>query len=361
MISRRANDNSSPKYVDPSVQLNAGLWSLFAGATIFLALRVWIKVTRGHGLWWDDHILLVTWVILAANNSIISVEYATGYVTDTWDDRMHILINVTSCGTLVGQALSKTAFAVTLLKLTKGWQRWILWYCIASMNLYMVLKVFFQWGKVCGKSSYDVWYRLDFCLHPKFRDDFKEGGNVYNIIMDFVLATFPWVITWKLDMRRVEKIGLCVTMSLGMIVAVIAAIRTGWKDEGNQKDAYYFWRNAHSNIWYSSEIVGTIIVQCIPVMRPMLRDIHMSLTSRRLASAADNTARRSKMPIAFTGNQNSHKAHIFSDAKSNTYNDGRNDGDVDSWDSQGIYQKVDFELTTMEIKPDKGAKNTSLV
>jgi hypothetical protein len=37
---------------------------------------------------------------------------------------------------------------------------------------------------------------------------------VYNIIMDFVLASFPWVITWNLDMRRVEKIGLCITMSL---------------------------------------------------------------------------------------------------------------------------------------------------
>ncbi|CAO2651838.1 Nn.00g001210.m01.CDS01 [Neocucurbitaria sp. VM-36] len=361
MISRRKHDDSSHGYVDPSLQLNAGLWTLFAGASVFLALRVWIKTTRGHGLWWDDHILLVSWMILLANNTMISVEYATGYVTDTWDDRMHILINITSCGTLIGQALTKTAFAVTLLKLTKGWQRWILWYCIGSMNLYMVVKVFFQWAKICGKPSYDVWYRLDMCLDSKFRDDFKEGGNVYNIIMDFVLATFPWVITWKLDMRKVEKIGLCVTMSLGMIVAIIAAIRTGWKDEGNVKDEWYFWRNAHSNIWYSSEIVGTIIVQCIPVMRPLLRDIHMSLTSKRLASAAENTARRSKMPVAYGGNHNSHKAHIYSDARSNTYNDAKNETDIDSWDSQGIYQKMDFELTTMEIKPEKEGKNTSLV
>lgn len=79
-----------------------------------------------------------------------------------------------------------------------------------------------------------------------------------------------------------------------MVVAIVAAIRTGWKDEGNDKDAWYFWRNAHSNIWYSSEIVGTIIVQCIPVLRPFLRDIKTSLTSRRLGSTVDHTARRSK-------------------------------------------------------------------
>jgi hypothetical protein len=82
---------------------------------------------------------------------------------------MHILITITSCGTLVGQALSKTAFAVTLIKLTKGWTHpvyhWALWFCI------------FQWGKICNKKSYDVYYRLDFCLDAKFRDDFKEAGN----------------------------------------------------------------------------------------------------------------------------------------------------------------------------------------
>jgi hypothetical protein len=147
---------------------------------------------------------------------------------------MHILINITSCGTLLGQALTKTAFAATLLKLTKtkNWYQGILWFVIVSMNSYMVVKVIFQWTKVCNEKSYNVWYRLDFCIDKTFRTRFKEGGNgkriahtggyfllltlhpAYNIIMDFVLAAFPWVITWNLDMRRVEKIGLCITMSL---------------------------------------------------------------------------------------------------------------------------------------------------
>lgn len=62
MISRRKHDGAQHGYVDPAVQLNVGLWTLFAGATVFLAMRIWIKVTRRHGLWWDDHILLISWV-----------------------------------------------------------------------------------------------------------------------------------------------------------------------------------------------------------------------------------------------------------------------------------------------------------
>lgn len=90
---------------------------------------------------------------------------------------MHILINISSCGTLIGQAWTKTAFGVTLLRMSNRWQSWILWFCIFTMNLYMLLKVIFQWAKVCGKDSYQNWYRLDFCIGWEFRDDFKEGGN----------------------------------------------------------------------------------------------------------------------------------------------------------------------------------------
>ncbi|KAF1935102.1 hypothetical protein EJ02DRAFT_362234 [Clathrospora elynae] len=348
MISSRKHDESGHDYVDPSVQLNVGLWTLFAGATVFLALRIWIKITRRNGLWWDDHILLISWVILFANDITISVEYATGYVTQKWDDRMHILITITSCGTLIGQALTKTAFAVTLLKLTNNWLRWVLWFCIVSMNLFMVSKVILQWGKVCDKRSYDVWYRLDLCIPWGVRDSIKEGGNVYNIIMDFVLAAFPWILTWNLDMRKAEKFGLCVAMSLGMIIAIVSAVRTTWKfDDVNVKDAWYFWRNAHSNIWYSSEVVGTIIVQCIPVLRPLMRDMKTSLKSKRLGSIVDGENRCSKWIPPPTIGSKSHNAHIYSDARS-TCNDIKNEPHPDAWDTQGIFQTKDFEMTTVE-------------
>ncbi|KAF5010529.1 hypothetical protein FDECE_3311 [Fusarium decemcellulare] len=281
-------------FVNPYPELNAGLWTLFAGATVFLGLRLWVKITRRHGMWYDDYILIVSWIILLSTNSLIIHQFATGYVledsTQKWDDRMHILINISSCGTLIGQAWTKTAFGVTLLRMSNQWQKWILWFCIVTMNVYMVLKVIFQWAKVCDKDSYQEWYRLDFCIGWKFRDNFKEGGNVYNIIMDFIFAAFPWLITRSLEMRRVEKVGLCLTMSLGMIVAIVSAIRVGWKDQGNERDEYYMWRNGMSQIWYSSEVAGTIIVQCIPILRPILRDIHTSLTSRKLDSDGRSVA-----------------------------------------------------------------------
>jgi hypothetical protein len=43
-------------------RLIASCWSLTAAAGILLILRVYCKLWRGRGLWWDDHLLIISWV-----------------------------------------------------------------------------------------------------------------------------------------------------------------------------------------------------------------------------------------------------------------------------------------------------------
>jgi hypothetical protein len=111
-------------------------------------------------------------------DAIITYEFTTGYVSGNWNDRMHILINISSCGTLIGQAWSKTALGITLLRLSSKKQLAILWFCIITMNIFMIFKVFFQWAKYCGKDGYQNWYRLQgHCISYTFEEHFKVGGN----------------------------------------------------------------------------------------------------------------------------------------------------------------------------------------
>lgn len=49
-------------YISPEKEVNAGLWTLFAGASVFLGLRIWCKYTRRNGLWYDDYVLILSWV-----------------------------------------------------------------------------------------------------------------------------------------------------------------------------------------------------------------------------------------------------------------------------------------------------------
>lgn len=52
----------------------------------------------------------------------------------------------------------------------------------------------------------------------------------------------------------------------------------------------------YGNYRYSAEVAGTIIVQCIPILRPFLRDMHTSLTSKKLddTEIGQSVTRRSR-------------------------------------------------------------------
>ncbi|POS74918.1 hypothetical protein DHEL01_v206696 [Diaporthe helianthi] len=275
------------QFVDPSSQVNWGIWTLFVGATAFLALRIWSKMHRRHGLWWDDHILVSSWAVLLATNIFITIELATGYVSETWDDRMLILVSISSCLITVGQTLSKTAFAVTLLRITESWQRFALWVIIVSLNLYLAILLILNWVNYCDQDVY--WWKIPVVCAPyDIIFQIKIGQNVFNIIIDFVLSLFPWLVTWKLRIERYEKIGLCVAMSLGTIIAIFTSVRT-WvmlDPNLNAYDSWYVWRQGHIEIWYQAEVAGTIIVQTLPVIRLIIQDLQMSLMSTKLNETA---------------------------------------------------------------------------
>lgn len=65
---RRDHDNVV--YYNPAGEIYTGLWILFAASTVFLALRLWCKLTRRHGLWYDDYVLLAAYVSTDATSSL---------------------------------------------------------------------------------------------------------------------------------------------------------------------------------------------------------------------------------------------------------------------------------------------------
>jgi len=45
-----------------STELNATIWSLNFLAFAFVGLRIYLKLSRGRKLWWDDYVLLASFV-----------------------------------------------------------------------------------------------------------------------------------------------------------------------------------------------------------------------------------------------------------------------------------------------------------
>lgn len=70
LLERRADDNGTITKVIPEedyhksrvFEVNFSCWALTALAAAFMGLRIYCKKYRGRGLWWDDHVLILSWV-----------------------------------------------------------------------------------------------------------------------------------------------------------------------------------------------------------------------------------------------------------------------------------------------------------
>ncbi len=49
------HDNAGPK-------LDAVMWIMVVISAMFLSLRIYCKFLRHNGLWWDDYVLIASWV-----------------------------------------------------------------------------------------------------------------------------------------------------------------------------------------------------------------------------------------------------------------------------------------------------------
>ena len=51
------------------------IWAFTVASAVFLALRIYCKLSRGRFLWWDDHFLIASWVSKACVTSRAALRY----------------------------------------------------------------------------------------------------------------------------------------------------------------------------------------------------------------------------------------------------------------------------------------------
>lgn len=68
-----------------------------------------------------------------------------GYDITDWPSYMYVA-NITGVCSIIAAAWSKTSFAITLLRLVReGWMRWLVWFIIASVNIFLGLSCIFTY------------------------------------------------------------------------------------------------------------------------------------------------------------------------------------------------------------------------
>ncbi|KAI8940708.1 hypothetical protein NX059_001974 [Plenodomus lindquistii] len=267
-------------------------WWLTILCGAFLALRIYAKVSRKQGLWWDDHILITSWVLLLIQGIILQVGQSLGFgkrIVDIPVQNLPTIIIGTSVGASIScfaSTFSKISFGVTLLRLTTGSLRWFVWFCIVSLFLVML------------PSALNTWIQC----RPlaKTWDDSIEGtcwpANVtvnYGIfnaawcaVADFALALIPWKLIWGLQLQMREKIGIGIAMSMGILAGICAIVKGIYIVQLRQQD--FFYNGKDVTIWTVVETATAIIAASIPVLRVFFKEKVSSYTGSRGKSSRNS-------------------------------------------------------------------------
>ncbi len=83
----------------------------------------------------------------------------------------------------------------------------------------------------------------------------------------------PWPVIWKLQMKKKEKIGVGIAMSMGIIAGIMATVKTASLNKLSTNDSF---DAAHLSEFDTAEISVTIMAASIPAMRVLFRDLQSS-------------------------------------------------------------------------------------
>jgi hypothetical protein len=206
--------------------LLATIWTLIAISGIFLALRVYCRLSRARSLWWDDIILIASWVCILVTDIITTwLVVALNFGVHSWDfdfinnlNAMLLPLLVRGTFSITALAWSKTAFAITLLRLTDGWTKRIVWFLLVTINISLGLSALLPWVSCTPlKGAWLAFEPGKKCWDQKVMLHYNIFSGAYSAAADVALALLPWSFLRTLQMKRKEKIGAGVAMSMGIL------------------------------------------------------------------------------------------------------------------------------------------------
>ncbi|KAJ3546329.1 hypothetical protein NM208_g2052 [Fusarium decemcellulare] len=258
-------------------------WALTLAATILLLLRIYCKLWRGKGLWWDDHLLCLSSIALviavSINTYIVSLGFGSHIDTISHDNLKLIALNTILVATFscLATSLSKASFAVTLYRLTSNrWMRWLLIFIIVSVSIFLNLIWIFGLVKCTPFERVIDSSAPGKCWDKQKLFTYQLFASCYSAALDFVLAFLPWPIIVGISLRWRERVGVAIAMSLGVVAGVTAIVKTTLAT--SMKSADFTYERADLTIWTVAEPAASIMAISIPVLRMFYTELR---TSRR--------------------------------------------------------------------------------
>ncbi|KAK3312898.1 hypothetical protein B0H66DRAFT_382804 [Apodospora peruviana] len=276
---------------DQGRQSLAAIWTLVALATIFISLRFYAKIWRLGSLWYDDWVLFASWAcfIIDAAMSQRAIDLGLGkYPCDIDPSHFSTIAlegeNIGASFGMLAVVWSKTSFAITLLRLTEGKFKAFVWVTIVSMNAFFLMEVLLVWIRCQPVEK--TWNKMmpGTCWDMHAINSYSIFVGCFSGFCDILLALLPWKLVWGLRMRKQEKLGVAIAMSMGVVAGSTAFVKSEKIMILGQTNFSY--NGCELLVWAAAEIGTTIMAACIPVLRVFVREVREITTTRTQGTKA---------------------------------------------------------------------------
>ncbi|KAK4096768.1 hypothetical protein N658DRAFT_435379 [Parathielavia hyrcaniae] len=271
-------DESAPDEVpNYAGRLLAAIWSLTIASAVFLTLRMYCRLTRNRALWWDDWLLIASWITVLISTALLTegTKWGIGLHFDDMElekmPTMSLLSYIAGFSTILGAAWSKTSFAVTLLRIAdERWTKWLIWFIIISVNVVLGVSGLILWISCWPVTK--LWhYDMEGTCWPKeIAERYQTFTSVYSGTLDIVLAILPWKIIWALTINKREKIGVMVAMSMGVFAGIVAFLKIISLGDISDSSCNPQATTVDIKVFGTAEPAISIIAASIPVLRAFI-------------------------------------------------------------------------------------------
>ncbi|MCJ1379782.1 hypothetical protein MMC17_002885 [Xylographa soralifera] len=274
------------------------VWSLMAVATVLLGLRLYVKFTK-HTLGWDDHTLLMAWVISTFSDATYTMMAFSGmgrhivcltveqiYDTLKWSTIAQILEMIA----LGFVKVSICLYMIRMIHHTMKRVRQCLWVLIGFI-IACHIAVFIMFVLQCIPLT-AVW-------DPSVSGTCYGLGVTYNVayaatgldaLTDLASAIIPIFVIQRLSINLHTKIAIGMLMGLG-VVAAACSITKAITVQGLFGDDYP-WAVAIPAMWSVLELKLGFIIATVPAVRPLLGNL-FKLTRRSMHSISEKLVHHS--------------------------------------------------------------------
>ncbi|KAI1173684.1 hypothetical protein F4777DRAFT_580684 [Nemania sp. FL0916] len=250
------------------------LWSITGLSLLVFSLRLFIKWKYRGKLWYDDYTLMVSMVFFLANVALVQKIVGLGfgrhlrelYHTAPGNPRWIVIyLQIISGVVRISTNLARVSFAITLLRLSNKKEKRFVWFAIITLLTVITPSVILPfvtcrpYEKIFDPSIPGT------CIGNGVSVGYFYFEGAYTAVIDFSLVALPWRILSKLQMRRVEKLGASLAMSLGVLSGIFTIVKVVFTNQIIQPDWTY--SSINLAIWNLVEPASVIIAASLPNLR----------------------------------------------------------------------------------------------